>query len=113
MQIKENTKLRVTGLCVGNSPVTGEFPAQRASNAEMFPFDDTSLPILIMLHQFICKTGGSCYIGCPLLAHPSTKRQNGHHFVDDIFKYFMNETFYISIQISLKCVPKVPIDNYM
>ena len=27
-------KLRVTGLCDGNSPVTGEFPAQRASNAE-------------------------------------------------------------------------------
>ena len=27
-------------LCVGNSPVTDEFPAQRASNAEMFPFDD-------------------------------------------------------------------------
>ena len=31
---KEISKLRVTGLCVGNSPVTGEFPAQRASNAE-------------------------------------------------------------------------------
>ena len=28
------SKLRVTGLCVGNSPVTGEFPAQMASNAE-------------------------------------------------------------------------------
>ena len=27
-------KLRVTGLCTGNSPVTGEFPAQMASNAE-------------------------------------------------------------------------------
>ena len=27
-------KLRVTGLCVGNSPGTGEFPAQMASNAE-------------------------------------------------------------------------------
>ena len=27
-------KLRVTGLCEGNSPVTGEFPAQRASYAE-------------------------------------------------------------------------------
>ena len=26
-------KLRVTGLCEGNSPVTGEFPAQMASNA--------------------------------------------------------------------------------
>ena len=34
-QIKENiTKLRVTGLCVGNAPVTGEFPAQMANNAE-------------------------------------------------------------------------------
>ena len=33
----ENTKLRVTGLCAGNSPVTGELPAQMASNAEMFP----------------------------------------------------------------------------
>ena len=31
---KETSLLRVTGLCVGNSPVTSEFPAQRASNAE-------------------------------------------------------------------------------
>ena len=31
---KKTSKLRVTGLCVGNSPVAGEFPAQRASNAE-------------------------------------------------------------------------------
>ena len=39
-QIKEKSKLRVTGLCVGNSPVTGEFPAKMASNVENFPFDD-------------------------------------------------------------------------
>ena len=31
---KKTSKLRVTGLCEGNPPVTGEFPAQRASNAE-------------------------------------------------------------------------------
>ena len=31
---KKTSKLCVTGLCTGNSPVTGEFPAQRASNAE-------------------------------------------------------------------------------
>ena len=31
---KEASKLRVTGLCAGNSPVTGEFPARRASTAE-------------------------------------------------------------------------------
>ena len=31
---KITSKLRVTGFCAGNSPVTGEFPAQRVSNAE-------------------------------------------------------------------------------
>ena len=31
---KKTSKLSVTGLCTGNSPGTGEFPAQMASNAE-------------------------------------------------------------------------------
>ena len=31
---KKTSKLRITGLCEGNSLVTGEFPTQRASNAE-------------------------------------------------------------------------------
>ena len=31
---KKTSKPRVTGLCAGNSPGTGEFPAQMASNAE-------------------------------------------------------------------------------
>ena len=31
---KKTSKLRLTGLCAGNSPATGEFPAQMASNAE-------------------------------------------------------------------------------
>ena len=31
---KKTSKLRVTGLCVGNSPGAGKFPAQMASNAE-------------------------------------------------------------------------------
>ena len=30
---KKTAKLRVTGLCAGNSPVTGEFPAEKARNA--------------------------------------------------------------------------------
>ena len=33
---KKTSKHRVTGLCEENSPVTGEFAAQRASNAETF-----------------------------------------------------------------------------
>ena len=31
---KKTPKLRVTGLCAGNSLITGEFPAQKTSNAE-------------------------------------------------------------------------------
>ena len=36
-QINGNIQLRITGLCAGNSPVTGEFPAQKASDAENVP----------------------------------------------------------------------------
>ena len=39
-------------------------------------------------------------------------RQNGRHFADDIFKcIFMNQNIWISIKISLKFVPKCPINN--
>ena len=39
-------------------------------------------------------------------------RQNGRHFPDDIFKcIFLFENVLISIKISLKCVPKVRINN--
>ena len=44
---KKTSKLRVTGLCEGNSAVTGEFPAvtgefpgQKPVTRNMFPFDD-------------------------------------------------------------------------
>ena len=45
-QIKEKSRFRVTGLREGNSPMTGEFPAPKASNADMLPFDD-----VIMTHN--------------------------------------------------------------
>ena len=39
-------------------------------------------------------------------------RQNGRHFTDDTFNpIFLNENIRISIKISLKFVPKVPINN--
>ena len=37
---KKTSKLRVTGLCVGNSPGTGEFPHKWPVTRKMFPFDD-------------------------------------------------------------------------
>ena len=41
----KTSKLRVPGLCAGNSPGTGEFPAQRSSNAKIFPFDDVMMGV--------------------------------------------------------------------
>ena len=45
---QKTLKLRATGLCVGNSPVTGEFPAQRSSNAENVSFDDVIMESLFI-----------------------------------------------------------------
>ena len=50
------------------------------------------------------------------LSRPSVNtlrpRQNGHRFADDTFKcIFLNENVRISINISLKFVPKGPINN--
>ena len=42
----------------------------------------------------------------------SSPGQNGRRFTDDIFKpIFLNENFQILIGISLKFVPKGPINN--
>ena len=47
-----------------------------------------------------------------VIVNSSLPAQNGHHFADDIFKrIFLNENVRISIQISLKFVPKGPIEN--
>ena len=47
----EISKHRLTCFCEGNSPVTDEFPAQRASNAEMLSFDDVIMYNLIAIKQ--------------------------------------------------------------
>ena len=44
---KKTLKLRVTGLCEGNSPVIGKFPAQKASNAENVLFDDVIMNTIV------------------------------------------------------------------
>ena len=37
---KKTSKLRVTGLCEGNSPATGDSPHKGPVTRKMFPFDD-------------------------------------------------------------------------
>ena len=63
---KKTSKLRVTGLCVGNSQGTGEFPAQMASNAEIFPFDDVIMDTILVIELYQqmsrCLTGARGYI---------------------------------------------------
>ena len=48
---RKTSKLRVTGLCAGNSPLTGEFPTQRASKRKMFPFDDVIMICCTQTHN--------------------------------------------------------------
>ena len=54
---KKTSKLRVIGLCEGNSQVTGEFPAQRASNMENVSIwwswiDTPGVPVRVTLCEF-------------------------------------------------------------
>ena len=113
---KKTSKLRVTGLCVGNSPETVEFPAQGANNAEN---------VSIWWRHWVYNTGPlyinqvtmtHLKIGCPWITsmgawssiclYTLRPRQNCRYFADDIFKCtFFNEKFRILNKISLKHVP--------
>ena len=58
-----------------------------------------------------CNEHGSIWLGIFLL-NTLRPRQNGRHFPDDIFKWiFLRENVWISINISLKFVPRGPINN--
>ena len=45
----QTSKLRVTGLCVGNSRVTGEFPHKWPVTRKMFPFDE----VIMIYHHWL------------------------------------------------------------
>ena len=50
--------------------------------------------------------------GAVKYTHDLNSLRHGRHFADDIFKcIFLNENVWISIKISLKFVPKGPINN--
>ena len=57
---KKTSTLRVTGLCEGNSSVTGEFPAQRASNAE-------NVSIWWRQHALMVPTTGNLTVSSPYM----------------------------------------------
>ena len=53
-----------------------------------------------------------CVVIWPQWVNTMRPKQNGHCFPDDIFQcIFLNENIWISMNISLKFVPKGPINN--
>ena len=82
---KKTSNLRVTGLCAGNSPVTGDFPAQMASNVKNVSIwwrhhshgnntwsCETDVTILWYLYC-TAPTNEIYNVPCVLLAHTLTK----------------------------------------
>ena len=78
----------------------------------------------LMFHPAMMVSGKSVSCNQSLPVHEISKqrspvtfntlrpRQNGRHFTDNIFKCsFLNENVWILINISLKVVPKGPINN--
>ena len=63
IQGQKTSKFRVTGLCAGNSPVTGEFPAYKGPETlKMFSFDD------------VVMSTDSCQINCDLVTKMTWQR---------------------------------------
>ena len=100
---KKTSKLRVTGLCAGNSPGTGKFPAQMASNAENVSIwwlhhdSPISRPQVVAGHfvcvESVCLPAHPCY---PLCKFPWSNFQ----FKEKIYLRLM------IIQIKTKCHSK-------
>ena len=79
-------------------------PHKGPISRKTFPFNDFIMKLFYL----------SCMFSRVLIYLINTlrPRQNGRHFPDDIFKWiFVNENAWISINISLKFVPRGPISH--
>ena len=75
-----------------------------------------SYAFLALTHRYITlqpldKLGYTNHTATTLPFNTLRPRQNGGHFPDDIKWIFLNENIWISIKISLKFVPRGPINN--
>ena len=72
------------------------------------PFPETMMTKFIEAYRYHQAQCTNTVIGVNLLG----PKQNGCHFADDVFKrIFYNENVWISLKISMKFVPKAPINN--
>ena len=72
---KKTSKLRVTGLCEGNSPVVDEFPSQGPVTRKMLPFDD----IIMMIALCQGSNPERCGYRGPVLDKNKTQRRRAMH----------------------------------
>ena len=73
---KKTSKLRVTGLCGRNTPVTGEFPHKGPVTRKMFPFDDVIM-ILPSIRWSTCF--GFCLVWLLIIYSDQLTRCFGNH----------------------------------
>ena len=90
-------------MCYTFSNSFWNWPTKMTANAENT--HSLSINYKVIRHQ---QVGSFCILSFSTLK----SRQNGRHFPDDTFKWiFLNENGWISIQISLKFVPRGPINT--
>ena len=70
---EKTSKFRVTGLCERNSPVTGEFPAQSASNAK-----EVSIVVAVIYTQ-VMVLDGYCRMTLPFIGHHLSWKLNAEY----------------------------------
>ena len=64
------------------------------------------------MESWVFVTIGSSQVKSSISLITLRPRQNGRHFADDVFKcIFLNENVWTSLKISLKFLPKGPINN--
>ena len=83
---KKTSKLRVTGHCVGNSPVTGEFPAQMASYAEILSISWRHHVLFLVvrrLHRNI--------ISMPRIERLICDQFSNYKIIDELYQLFFKE----------------------
>ena len=95
---KKASKLRVTGLCEGNSPVTGKFPTRRASYAE-------NISIWWRHHVFADETAS---LGLIYLSDMMHSQLNAELLINNeciqwscVYHIYSNALFFLSSEIKL------------
>ena len=103
----------------------GIFTSSKDNALRWMPRDPTDDKSALVQEMAWCRQATSHYLSqcwpssmspygvtTPQWVKWSSPGQNGHHFAGDIFKcIFFNEMFCILIRISLKFVPKAPVDK--